>query len=894
MRIVDFSVVHRVTALAVAPLTAAVLLTVPLAGDRVAAARQSSQAAVQLEKAREVGGLVADLQRERLLAGAYLATPDSDANTVVLQSARTDGDLSDLLRKGAPGVTPDLTDLLGTTVEELARARDWVLERRSTVADVNDAYGRLISALIDGLRLTSGDGFQPRGGVARELATVDALLRVHEDTSSLGAALLAVAATPEQAERLMADVERRSGAQSINRERFFQFAGPSEIGLFQQIESGAAAVRITAYADGLALWAHGAWEDGYGEIQWPSESATANIVSAADSQDQLRLLAQNKIAKDASTAATEYAAFAERMALTFVLAAVSLAGVMIWLTTMITRSIVKPLRFLQGAAARVAEASETELTRVVEEGTQPSQDTSLSVRLKKVEVRSTDELGRLARDFNRVQHAAVKLIERQVMGSRNASAMLGNVGRRTQNLAALQLSVIDAMERVETDPSVLERLYRLDHLTSRLRRYADSLVVLSGWAEPAFINAPVALGDLTRSALSKIEGFERVQLMGTFPPFKVSTRVAADLALMIAELVDNATSYSPPYTPVEIFAEPFRGGRCLIRIVDHGVGMSEARCAEENVRLERQERLDLAPTELLGLFVVGRLSRRHMLGVQLCRTPGGGLTAEILLPAAALDHGPMPSTQHQPPDAAVQEPWPSAFPADGVSAQPVSHGLAPDAHRSPRTSFLSLVPPTAHGEPEQAATAGAAPPAVQTGFEEQRPLPEAGPAEESPRGLAARPFDWFDAQLRSEIRQALTNEPALPGSPPPERQRHLALAPVSAAHASLARAVAAGPRAADRATPAPAQSHDEESAPPTATGPVERSTVTSPPRLVRRVPGAQMPKGAFLPTTAPLQSKAADPEAARSMIEDFEAGIARALQAEFETRTPSQENGDDR
>jgi signal transduction histidine kinase len=310
-----------------------------------------------------------------------------------------------------------------------------------------------------------------------------------------------------------------------------------------------------------------------------------------------------------------------------VVGVLALIGLVVLFSVIVSRSIADPLRRLTRSATTVADLASTELTRVSD-----SEDTSEQVpQLAEVDVAPGGEVGELAAAFNRVQSTAAAMLERQSTNRRNVSLMFANVARRTQNLAQRQLTVVDELERNEQDPVLLERLYRLDHLSTRLRRSADKLLVIAGSREQAMITGPIELATALRSALAEIEDYKRVRL-GTLCEVTLASPVASDLVLLFAELLENATASSPPNSVIELSAQIQSDGSCLVLIVDHGVGMTGEQLAEENRRLVDRERLDIAPTGVLGLFVVGRLARRHSLGVKLVETSGGGVTASVIIP----------------------------------------------------------------------------------------------------------------------------------------------------------------------------------------------------------------------------------------------------------------------
>ncbi|WP_328501196.1 HAMP domain-containing protein [Streptomyces sp. NBC_00457] len=344
----------------------------------------------------------------------------------------------------------------------------------------------------------------------------------------------------------------------------------------------------------------------------------------------------------------------------------ALLGFALWLalSVAVRRSVVRPVQALTGAAQEVAEVAGRELARVADDDTEDDGPPLL----RDIPVTARDEIGDLAEAFNHVQTTAAALLERQVLSRRNTAEMFGNVGRRVSNLTTRQLALIDAVERGETDPALLERLYSIDHIAVRLRRNADSLMLLAGIRETVLDAGPTTLTTVVRAALGQIEGFQRVRL-DAHTDVMVEPDIIGDLTLMVAELLENAVSFSPAGSPVEVTLHTGDDGGASIVIADHGLGMSAERLAEENARLIRRERLDLVPTKVLGLFVVGTLARRWSVGITLTRTPGGGVTAEVAIPASLLlsmsrvapapatpavqaASGPRPSTAAAPDDAA--------------------------------------------------------------------------------------------------------------------------------------------------------------------------------------------------------------------------------------------------
>ncbi len=232
--------------------------------------------------------------------------------------------------------------------------------------------------------------------------------------------------------------------------------------------------------------------------------------------------------------------------------------------------------------------------------------------------------------------AAADVARREAM-----SELLVNLARRNQSLLNRQLEVITDLELRERQPDVLEELFRLDHLATRIRRNAESLLVLSGDDPARRWGNPVPLGDVVRAAAAEVEDYRRVEVLVN-DHIEVEGRAVADLAHLLAELIENATTFSPPSSDVRVRSHLSAGESItsVISIEDSGIGMSEDDLRAANALLAEAPEVDLGRSTMLGFHVVARLSQRYGLAVRLAPTPGGGVTAMVTLPADLISERP--------------------------------------------------------------------------------------------------------------------------------------------------------------------------------------------------------------------------------------------------------------
>lgn len=246
-----------------------------------------------------------------------------------------------------------------------------------------------------------------------------------------------------------------------------------------------------------------------------------------------------------------------------------------------------------------------------------------------------DEMAQVGEALTTVHRAALRAaVERAELAS-GISGVFVNLARRSQVLVHRQLALLDSMERRAEDPEELDDLFRLDHLTTRMRRHAESLIILSGAAPGRAWRMPVPLQSVVRAAVSEVEDYARVEVRALSDVAVVGAAVA-DLTHLLAELVENAAQFSPPHTKVRVYGEQVGNGYA-IEVEDRGLGMGKEALAAANLRIRQSEALDLFDSDRLGLFVVSRLAARHGIQVSLRDSAYGGTTVVVLLPTALLE-----------------------------------------------------------------------------------------------------------------------------------------------------------------------------------------------------------------------------------------------------------------
>jgi signal transduction histidine kinase len=357
-------------------------------------------------------------------------------------------------------------------------------------------------------------------------------------------------------------------------------------------------------------------------------------------------------------------------------------GLALFFTVVVARSMVRPLRRLRGGALEVAGVRLPETVRKMSEG----EGASAPLDVEPIDVDSTDEIGEVARAFDQVHREAVRLAANEAALRGNVNAMFVNLSRRSQSLVERQIRLIDDLEQGEQDSERLANLFQMDHLATRMRRNSENLLVLAGHEVSRRWTGSVGLVDVLRAAVSEIEQYERVSLT-VQPGIAVRGQAVNDVVHLLAELAENATSFSAAQTPVAVSGHLLNSGGVLLDITDQGVGMGAEEMAHANWRLDNPPVVDVAVSRRMGLFVVARLAARHGIRVRLRPASMGGLTALVWLPDEVISY----ETAAVPPGLRRFEtasPAATDSPADPALPSPSSGAVAA---RAPENGHLPVL-----------------------------------------------------------------------------------------------------------------------------------------------------------------------------------------------------------
>ncbi|WP_233574123.1 sensor histidine kinase [Amycolatopsis panacis] len=624
MRWRDWSLPVKLSAVTLVPIVLALVLGITAIVGQVSRSSDYQRVDRLVMLSAQLRALTDGLQRERTLTAAQL-TAGTSGVTPELKSARAATDAAiGPFTEAAGRAGPDGSSLSGAVnsataqVNEIAVIRQQVGAGLLHAAEVVDDYTAVTTALIAAdTAVSAGVSADALGSTPAALHDLEAAKEQASVTQAIVAYGIAGGSLTQQQLSKVRDAQLRYD------DRIADFTASATAPQRQDLDS--TLKPDTAYdvkrMAGLALGDQGAANGtGLRQLSAPGWGAASEAVTAQLGEVGKRMTveltaASRSLVEDASSSAGLLAV------LLFAALAVAVAVVFV-----ISRQLLRSLNTLRRSALDVAEKDLPDAVRNIQEGR------AQSVEVAPVPVQVQDEVGEVARAFEKVHSQALRLATEQAAMRAGYSSVFVNLSRRSQSLVQRQLQLIERLERDEEDADQLATLFQLDHLATRMRRNNENLMVLSG-AEPGRRSGqPVAVRDVLRAAVSEIEQYQRVSVQHP-PAVKIVGFAASDVQRLVAELLDNATAFSAPETQVTVATRLAEDGSLNVDILDKGIGMNEYEVVEANGRLTDSGSVDLATSRRMGLFVVGRLAGRHRIGVSL---HGGkdivGVRATVVVP----------------------------------------------------------------------------------------------------------------------------------------------------------------------------------------------------------------------------------------------------------------------
>ncbi len=758
----DWPIRSKLTALVVVPVTAllalwifATTLTFGPALDLLAART------LLYDLGRPGETVVAELQRERRLSVVHLATARATCErslagcvlpALTEQRTRTDSAVAELrrraggekLRDAAGELLEARLDRLLERLEALPAGRDSIDRRELDRVGAIDLYSGMVAAAFQTFEALAN---LPDQDVNREALALTDLGRSRELLGQTDALLAGALTSGAFAKREHAMLVRSIGNQWFLVESAVADLPEPDQAAYQRLAEQEAFGRLRTMQDELIAAGPSArptvdpqaWQASYDTVQ---RSLRDFELTQADG------LADRSVPMAVQTLAR--------------LAAAGLLGLIAVVVSLVValrvgRSLAQRLTLVRGTLKETAERRLPDVVERLRRGEQVD-----VARETLVADRGADEIGQVAQAFTEVQKVAIQAAMVEVSLRRGLNEVFLNIARRSQSLVHRQLALLDRLERDAEDPDHLAELFRVDHLATRLRRHAEDLVILADAAPGRGWRNPVAMVDLIRGAISEVESYDRIDIT-TVQPAGTLGRVVGDIIHLLAELMENATTFSPPDSRVEVSGEHVAHGYAL-SVSDQGLGMSPAAVEEANRKLARSPEFDPAETARFGLFVVARLAARHNVRVRLRPSDGAGLTAVVLIPTDLItaEPSPLPEPDASPmEDTAVTQQHRRLTRAARLTTVPrqrtraTRSGTAPSGGRE-----RSPGPPAAHlGGPDQHSTVGAGEAdGLPHRIRRHRPATVAGPSAAAP-GSAAPAGSGAPAGSASSAESAVRRAP---------------------------------------------------------------------------------------------------------------------------------------
>src|SRR4051794_33668192 len=631
----DAGVRTKLLAVLAIPTLLLVVVTSLLVGGQVTAARRAGQVNALTDVAIQVNRVVHSLQEERSATLGYLQDPSSGAKARMKgQRQFTNQQLRTLQQLVADSPVAQMSDAVQAAVarsaaghDELAGARKSVDAGRFFATETDVFYSKVIRTDLDLPGVVASSGTT---ALAQRLQAYEAVSTAIEYASHerdiVETALLRGTLTE-------ADFAQAAALVSQQRAAIADFQRNADAATYAHLDNalaGAQNYEIDQVRRDLPDLLKGRDPAIGRSVEWVG-SANSRIGPMTDTE--------SSVVADIAAVASDVQGSQEQRATILVVASVLGLGLALMLAVGLARRITRPLRRLTVAAGEIGD----ELPRMVERMQTPGDGPGVVV--EPIPVESADEIGRLAEAFNTVNDVTVQVAKEQAALRSSIAEMFVNVARRNQVLLGRQLSQLDTMEAREEDPDVLDSLFKLDHLATRMRRNAESLLVLAGIDSTRRLRSVLPLSDVIRTAVGEIESFDRIDLSMSEDP-DVSGRHALTIAHLLAELLENATHFSNPDTRVVVSAS-VTGHGVDVTVTDYGLGMSPEEITDANEKIAHPPVAEIAVSQRLGLFVVGRLASRLGATVELRRGRAAGTVVAIGLPVGLFDGMTVPEPVEQ-------------------------------------------------------------------------------------------------------------------------------------------------------------------------------------------------------------------------------------------------------
>ena len=655
-----------------------------------------------------------ELQRERSLVVTYLRTDDNnisgidpedyDAEAVDEQVALTDDALTSFRQQAEQ--LPDLSDdianriaAIDTQYESLLEIRDAAEEgpENTSIDATSRVYQRLVSELV---------------------TITDVSARIVND-SEIARQLQAVASATIVLEQLEEEraiaINVGDGNEFFNSTRWKNFIGYAELRVQAESEFKTVASRDEQLA---FFYRPGGLSTPEAQAALDFETATQSAgtevplsvdVETVESYDAILNNGLSYIDEESTEVLEQARSDRDSQIFQLLLEAVLILAAFVIATVIalvIARNMNHGLRRLREGALDVAHVSLPQAVAQMRDAETIAGRTPDEVAAETgavIDIDQRDEIGNVAHSFNIVHTEAIRIAAEQAALRANVSQMFINLARRSQNLVDRLIGHLDHLERGEENPDRLAELFQLDHLATRMRRNDENLLVLAGADSTRQERHPAPIGDILQAAQSEVEQYTRIEFGRLESDREIKPAAVNDLVHLVAELMDNATAFSPPEAGVVVEAEQMRTaespmGAILVRIVDAGIGMPEAQLDEINRQLsESADVIDLASSRMMGLVVVARLAKRHNVRVELRPGEQRGTVAEVVLGESVLSEPRLPERSRDDGEpAALGESGPRGELMSGMGAETSALPRVPE---SPAGLFDTVAPPNPQSPP---------------------------------------------------------------------------------------------------------------------------------------------------------------------------------------------------